>query len=215
MKNENTNLARVLGRVCFDRSPIIVNISNRHAHVSAADLSILFGPGAALTPVRDLIQPGQFACAETVTIEGPKGGIANVRIIGPVRSRTQVEISRTDSFLLGVRPPVRESGVLGGSAPITVIGPSGKVVLDEGCIIAQRHVHLTPDDARKYGVSDKQVVNLLAGKGGSRETVFRDVVCRVSDTFATECHLDTDEANAAMVCNGDKVYLCLDDAVEP
>jgi len=198
---------KVIESMNFEKFPIIVNVSNRHCHVYEKDLEILFGSGYKLGALRNLMQPGQFAANETVTIEGPKGRIENVRIIGPVRKQTQVEISRTDSFVLGVKPPIRESGDLSGSSPITIIGPKGMVELKEGCIIAARHLHLTPSDAEKLVIKDKDIVKIICGIGKGRETIFSDVICRVSSNYATECHLDTDEANAACVENGEKVYI--------
>lgn len=191
----------------FEKFPIIVNISNRHVHLTKEHFEILFGPEAKLTKLRDLMQPGQFAANETVTIIGPKGKFENVRIIGPIRKYTQIEISRTDSFVLGVKPPIRDSGNLAGSAGLTIVGPKGKVELKEGCIIALRHIHFTPEDAQKLGINDKDYVKILVGKGKGRETIFSDVICRVSKEYATECHLDTDEANAANIDNGDYVYI--------
>ncbi|OGS22468.1 MAG: phosphate propanoyltransferase [Elusimicrobia bacterium RIFOXYA2_FULL_39_19] len=192
-----------------DRSkkPIMANISNRHLHVSEEDLQILFGAGSKLTNIRDLVQPGQYACKETVTIVTPKNKIENVRIIGPTRKQTQVEVSKTDSFFLGVNPPVRESGKLEASTPITLIGPKGKVDLKEGCVIAKRHVHLAPADAQELGIKDTEVVQIKVGIGTGRETIFGDVICRVKSDFAAECHLDTDEANACLLKNGDKIVI--------
>jgi len=198
---------KVIESMNFEKFPIIANVSNRHCHVSEKDLEILFGSGYKLGSLRNLMQPGQFAANETVTIEGPKGKIENVRIIGPNRKQTQVEISRTDSFILGVKPPVRESGDLAGSAPITVIGTKGKLELKEGCIIAARHLHLTPSDAEKLAIKDKDIVKVICGIRKGRETIFSDVICRVSSSYATECHLDTDEANAASLDNGEKVFI--------
>jgi putative phosphotransacetylase len=200
-------IKKVIENMNFEKFPITVNVSNRHCHLSEKDLEILFGSGYKLTSIRNLMQPGQFAAQETVTLVGPKGKIENVRIIGPTRKQTQVEISRTDSFVLGVKPPVRESGDLVGSSAITIVGPKGKVDLKEGCIIALRHLHLTPQDAEKLGVKDKDMVKILCGINKGRETIFSDVICRVSSNYATECHLDTDEANAAMVDNGEKVFI--------
>lgn len=191
----------------FEKFPIIVNISNRHVHLTKEHFEILFGPGAQLTKLRDLMQPGQFAANETVTIIGPKGKFDNVRIIGPLRKYTQIEISRTDSFVLGVKPPIRDSGNLSGSPGLTIVGPKGKVELKEGCIIALRHIHFTPEDAQKLGINDKDYVKILVGKEKGRETIFSDVICRVSKEYATECHLDIDEANAANVDNGDYIYI--------
>lgn len=200
-------IKKVIENMNFEKFPITVNVSNRHCHLSEKDLEILFGSGYKLTSIRNLMQPGQFAAQETVTLVGPKGKIENVRIIGPTRKQTQVEISRTDSFVLGVKPPIRESGDLVGSSAITIVGPKGKVDLKEGCIIALRHLHLTPQDAEKLGIKDKDMVKILCGINKGRETIFSDVICRVSSSYATECHLDTDEANAAMVDNGEKVFI--------
>jgi putative phosphotransacetylase len=178
-----------------------VGISNRHLHVSQADLETLFGKDHQLTPTKDLSQPGQFACEETVNIIGPKGTIAKVRILGPVRVATQVEISRTDSFPLGVTPPVRDSGSISGSASITIEGPKGRVELKEGVIIAQRHLHLHTDQAKELGLQDKSWISVKFD--GDRSIVFNKVLVRVSPNFAKDLHLDTDEANAAGLKNGD------------
>jgi len=132
--------------------PIIAGVSNRHVHLSREDLDLLFGKGYALTPTKDLGQPGQFACKEMVTIVGPKGSIENVRILGPERKDTQIEISLTDAFKLGVMPPVRDSGDIEGTPGITIIGPNGKLEKEKGVIIAKRHVHMHPSDAEKFGV---------------------------------------------------------------
>ena len=175
---------------------IPVGVSNRHIHLSKADVETLFGAGYELTPFKDLSQPGQYACKETLTIIGPSlRPIENVRVLGPVRPASQVEISRTDSFTLKVKPPVRESGDIAGSAPITIIGPKGVVTLKEGCIIANRHIHMSLEDGIKYGVKDNEYVTIDAC--GERKTRFFDVQVRVSDKFRLEMHLDTDDANAA------------------
>ena len=159
-------------------------------------METLFGAGYELTHLKDLSQPGQYACKETLTIVGPSlRPIENVRVLGPLRKASQVEISRTDSFTLKVKPPVRESGSLAGSAPITIIGPKGVVSLKEGCIIANRHIHMSPEDGAKYGVKDGDYVTVDAL--GERRTRFYDVQIRVSDKFRLEMHLDTDDANAA------------------
>ncbi len=180
---------------------MIVNLSNRHIHVSKEDLVLLFGPGHALTKTKDLMQPGQFACAETVTIKGPKGSFEGVRILGPERKETQCEIMASDQFKLGVPGcPVRESGQLDGSAPFEIIGPAGSVKKDKGLIIAKRHIHFSTADAERFGVVDKQIVSLKVG--GERGAIFLNVVCRVNPSYALECHLDFDEGNAVGIGNG-------------
>ncbi len=185
---------------------IVVGVSNRHVHLSKEDLEVLFGKGYQLTPVKDLRQPGQFAAKETVTIVGPKGAIENVRVLGPIRKETQVEISRTDAFKLGLNPPVRDSGDLDGTPGIVIVGPAGVVVKNKGVILAKRHIHMHPKDAQHYGVKDKDIVKVIVEKG-ERRLIFDDVLVRVREDFALEFHVDTDEANAAMLNNGDLVYI--------
>lgn len=182
-----------------------VGISNRHIHVSDDDLITLFGEGATLTIKKDLSQKGQYAAEETVTIVGPKGKIAGVRILGPCRKQTQVEISRTDSFALGVAPPVRDSGNLVGSAELKVIGPKGEIDIPEGCIIAKRHIHMSLEDAENTGLKDKDIVSVRVD--GERGIIFNEVLIRVNKDFSLEMHIDTDEANAAALKNGDVVTL--------
>jgi len=180
---------------------VVVNLSNRHLHVSQADLVALFGEGHELTKTKDLVQPGQFACAETVTIKGPKGAFENVRILGPVRKETQVEILASDQFKLGVPGcPTRESGQLDGSFPVEIIGPKGSLKKDRGLIIAQRHIHFSPEDAVRFNVVDKQIVSLKVGT--NRAAIFLNVVCRVAPIYALECHLDFDEGNGVGIGNG-------------
>ena len=178
-----------------------VGVSNRHIHLTQADVETLFGAGYQLTPLKDLSQPGQYACKETLTLVGPSmRAIEHVRVLGPVRGATQVEISRTDSFVLKVKPPVRESGDIKGSAPITIVGPKGIVSVAEGCIIANRHIHMTPQDAEGYGLKDGDYVDVEVG--GIRRTKFYDVQIRVNEKFRLEMHIDTDDANACGVkCN--------------
>ncbi len=185
--------------------PIPVGISGRHVHLAAADLAALYGAGHLLQKQRDLSQPGQFAAAETVTLAGPKGCLERVRVLGPLRERTQVEISRSDAFHLGLNPPVRESGRLDGTSGITIVGPQGPVLLREGLIVARRHLHMSPADAEGYEVRDGENVRILAGR--ERNLIFDRVTVRVKPEFALELHLDTDEANAAGLGNGDAVYL--------
>ena len=181
---------------------IPVGISNRHIHLSKQDLETLFGAGYELTPIKDLSQPGQYACKETLTLIGPSmRPIENVRVLGPVRKASQVEISLTDSFVLKVKPPVRESGDIAGSAPITIVGPKGIVELKEGCIIANRHIHMHTSDAVKYGVKDGDYIDVDAMQG-TRKTRWYGVQVRVRDDFALEMHVDTDDANAVGYKNG-------------
>ena len=194
-----------LGECPADRNnEIPVGVSNRHVHLSVADLETLFGKGYELTPIKELSQPGQYACKELVTIVGPSmRPIENVRVLGPVRRASQVEISATDSYVLKVKPPVRESGKIAGSAPIRIIGPKGIVELSEGCIIANRHIHMSPSDAKNFSVSDGDYITVDAE--GARRTRWFDVQVRVSPDFRLEMHVDTDDANAAGIGNGFKV----------
>ena len=185
---------------------IPVGISNRHIHLSREHVDILFGKDYKLTPIKELSQPGQFACKEQLTIIGPSmRPIEGVRVLGPERKKSQVEISRTDSFTLKVKPPVRESGDIAGSAPVTIVGPKGIVTLDEGCIIANRHIHMSLDEAAKYNVKDGEYVDVLLC--GERKSMFYDVQVRAHKDFRLEMHIDTDDANAAGVGNGAKVKL--------
>lgn len=184
--------------------PVLVEISARHLHVTQKDLEILFGEGHTLTHKKDLSQPGQFACEERVTIVGPKRELTGVSILGPVRSATQVELSMTDARSIGISAPVRESGDVAGSAPCKIVGPCGEIEISEGVIVAKRHIHMTPADAEKYGIADRQIVKVEIPTDG-RSLIFGDVVARVSDKFSLAMHLDTDEANAAGVpgsCTG-------------
>ena len=189
---------------------IPVGISNRHIHLSREDLDTLFGKGYELTPIKDLSQPGQYACKELLTIIGPsRRPIENVRVLGPIRKESQVEISVTDSFVLKVKPPVRESGSLEGSAPITIIGPKGIVTLKQGCIIANRHIHMSPADGARFGVKDGDYITVDAFSGTKRTRWF-DVQVRVSDKFCLEMHVDTDDANAVGFKNGSTVTMVKD-----
>ncbi len=174
-----------------DRIPI--GVSARHVHLSQEDLEALFGKGYQLTKKKELMG-GQFAANECVTLIGTKlRAIENVRVLGPVRKQSQVEVSQTDTIKLGVKAPVRLSGDLAGSAPIALVGPKGVVYLKEGCIVAKRHIHMAPADAERFGVKDKQVVKVRfeSGRGGT----FEDVPIRIDPTFDLEMHIDTDEAN--------------------
>lgn len=184
---------------------IPVGISNRHIHLSREDMETLFGRGYELTPMKELSQPGQYACKETLTLVGPSmRAIEGVRVLGPLRSKSQVEISATDSFQLKVKPPVRESGKTEGSAPVTIVGPRGVVSLPEGCIIANRHVHMSPDDAARFGVADGDYIDVDV-LSGTRKSRWFDVQIRVHKDFRLEMHVDTDDANSAGLKNGSVV----------
>jgi len=177
-------------------SHIPVAISARHIHLTDDAVERLFGPGHTLTARQPLSQPGQFACVEAVTLVGPRRSLAGVGVVGPTRSHCQVEISRTDEFHLGVDAPVRRSGDLAGTPGIVLEGPAGRVALDDGVICAQRHIHMTPEDAARFGVEHKDLVEVALDSDG-RDLVFADVVVRVKPTYRLEMHLDTDEGNAA------------------
>lgn len=181
--------------------PIPIAISARHVHLDQPALDVLFGKGAALTKLRDISQPGQFASEQKVNVIGPRNRLDGVRVLGPLRKACQVEVSRTDEFLLGVDAPIRDSGNTEGSAPITLEGPAGTLHLKEGLICAKRHIHMTPEDAQGYGVADGDEVE-VAISGGPRDLVFGDVLVRVSPKFKLEMHLDTDEGNAAELSQG-------------
>ena len=182
-----------------------VGVSARHIHLTQEHVEALFGPGYLLTKKKELMG-GQFASNETVTIVGLKlRAIENVRILGPVSSKSQVEVSATDAIKLGVKAPIRESGNVAGSAPIAVVGPKGAIYLNEGCIIAKRHIHMPPKDAMAAGVHDGDVVSVQAEN--ERGTVFNHVQIRVDDSFTLEMHIDTDEANAAKIATGQTVRI--------
>lgn len=189
----------------YEAYRIPVGVSNRHVHVTREDLETLYGKGYQLTVKSELKQPGQFASNETVTIRGPKGEFERVRILGPVRNQSQIEISKTDSFRLGIRPPIRESGQLEGTPGLEIIGPKGTVSLPRGAIIALRHIHMTPRQAEAMGVWDKDIVEVETF--GERRGVFGDVLIRVSDQFSLEMHVDVDEANACALNNHDYVLI--------
>lgn len=175
---------------------IPVAISARHVHLTQETVEALFGEGAQLTERNPLSQPGQFAANETVTLVGPKRRLEGVRILGPTRSKNQVEISRTDEFFLGIDAPVRASGDVQNTPGCTLIGPAGEVSIEDGVICAWRHIHMTPDDAEHFGVQDKDVVE-VAVNSSDRDLIFGDVLVRVSPKYKLEMHIDTDEGNAA------------------
>ncbi len=175
---------------------VLVETSARHVHLTEEHIAILFGEGASLTFKKALSQPGQFACEERVTVVGPKKSIANVIILGPARKASQVEVSLTDARTLGIAAPIRESGDVAGSGACKLVGPCGEVELTEGVIAAKRHIHFTPENAKEFGVEDKQIVSVKISNA-DRSTVFGDVVVRVNENFAPAMHIDTDESNAA------------------
>ena len=176
-------------------SQILVETSARHVHVTKETLEILFGKDAVLTKKKDLSQPGQFACEERVTVEGPKKSLANVSILGPCRSADQVELSATDARSIGLPIAVRESGDIAGTPGCKLIGPCGEVEIKEGVIVAKRHIHLTPETAENLGVKNKDIVWVKINTP-ERKAVLGDVVVRVSESFADAMHIDTDESNA-------------------
>jgi acetate kinase len=185
--------------------PILIEVSAHHIHLAQKDVEALFGPGHQLTKHADLSQPGQYACKEQLTIVGPKGRIERVRVLGPARQATQVEIAMTEQFKLGIHPPIRESGDVEGSPGCVLEGPAGSITIDKGVICALRHVHMTPADALRYGLKDKCTVRIRVP--GDRELLFGDVRIRVDPSFALAMHIDTDEANAANLRNGAKGFI--------
>jgi len=205
--NEELAIARQTAHAVRERTAaretlaIPISVSARHLHLCAASFEALFGPGRQPTRWRDISQPKQYACEEKVNLIGPRGRIDGVRLLGPLRGKDQVEISRTDEFKLGVDAPVRDSGKTEGSAPIVLEGPAGTLHLREGLICAKRHIHMTPADAGRFGVRDGDEVEVRIG-GGSRDLTFGDVLIRVSPMFVLEMHIDTDEANAAELDTG-------------
>lgn len=212
MENQNVELiARMVMEALESREKesngfaVPIGVSARHIHLTQEHVEILFGKGYQLTKKKELMG-GQYASNEQVTIVGLKlRAIENVRILGPVRKRSQVEISATDAIRLGVKAPIRESGNVKGSAPIAVVGPKGVIYLEEGCIIAKRHIHMAPKDAMAAGVADGQTVSVKADN--ERGTVFNHVQIRVDESFTLEMHIDMDEANAAKIATGQTVTI--------
>lgn len=190
-----------------------VGVSARHIHLKSEHIEVLFGPGYQLKERKKLSQPGQFAAEETVAVYGPKGKFEKVRILGPARGMTQLEISRTDAIMLGIDPPVRLSGDIQGTPGIRIVGPAGEITVDEGVIIAARHIHFHPKDAEAWGIKDKQPLRVRVG--GERGVVFENVIARVHESFALDMHIDTDEANAAGVKSGDFGEIVPDPSMAP
>lgn len=181
-------------KIIKDEVLVEVEASGRHVHLCRRDIDSLFGKDYQLTRVKDLSQPGQYACKERITLEGPKGSLKNVIVLGPERKESQVEVSLTDALILGVKPPVKQSGELDETLPITLVTEEASVYLDRGLMVAKRHVHITPEDAAKFNVHDKEVVKVKVF--GARPLIFDDVIVRVSKDFRTYMHIDYDEANA-------------------
>lgn len=182
-----------------------IALSNKHIHLGQEDLDVLFGKGYELTVKKDLSQPGQYACEERVDIVGPKGTLKGVRVLGPVRGRTQIEVSISDAFKLGVTPVVKNSGDVEGTPGAKIVGPKGEVELKDGVMVAARHIHMHTTDGEKFGVKDGDIVKVKTE--GMRAVIFENVLVRVKENFALEMHVDIEEGNAAGVKNGDLVEL--------
>ncbi|HCC47603.1 MAG TPA: hypothetical protein DEQ38_05740 [Elusimicrobia bacterium] len=187
--------------------PVPVGISNRHVHLTKEDFKALFGSDCDDTQLKAVKQPGQYACNERVTVEGPKGALKDVRMIGPYRKYSQVEVSLGDARRLGVEPPIRDSGKLDNSPGVRLVGPRGAVTLRQGIILSKRHIHFNLKEGAAYKVKDGQEVRVLCGRGTEREAIFERVLCRVSDAYSLELHLDVEEANAAGLKNCDPAYI--------
>ena len=181
----------------YEYGKIPIAISARHVHLKHSDVEILFGKGYQLTEKEPLSQPGQYACHEQVMIVGPKGVLSNVRVLGPSRNLTQVEVSATDARSLGIQAPLRLSGNIDGSAPVTLVGPKGSLILTTGLIIAAAHIHMSPAEAQQFHVQDGETVNIEVCS--ERPIIFSNVKIRVNERFRLEMHIDTDEGNAAML----------------
>ena len=188
----------------MEKRLVPVGLSNRHAHLSQADIDVLFGKGYELTNMKDLKQPGHYACEEKITVVGAKGSLV-MRVLGPARNQSQVEVSLTDGFVLGVKPPVRHSGDLAGSPGGKIVGPNGEVEISEGIIAASRHIHMHTSDGERFGVNDRDIVSVKVG--GERGLVFNNVLARVHPEFALEFHVDIDEGNGSALKNGDEVEI--------
>ena len=181
-----------------------IALSNKHIHLSQADVDALFGQGYELTHKKDLSQPGQYACEEMVEVVGPKGS-TKMRVLGPVRPESQVEVSLADARGLGIAVPVRQSGDVEGTPGCKLVGPKGEVELERGVIVAARHIHMSLEDVEKFGVKDKDIVSVQTT--GERALLFNNVLVRANAAFALEMHVDLEEGNAAGVKNGDLVEL--------
>lgn len=189
----------------YSRMPIPVGVSSRHIHLSAEHVEKLFGAGYALTPFKELSQKGQFAARETLSVAGPKGMLKDVRILGPARGATQVELSRTDGFQIGIHPPLRLSGDIADTPGIVLYGPQGMLAIEAGVIVAKAHIHMSPEDAAAFGVANGDRV--LVQSTGQRPLLFQDVIIRVNPSYSLDFHIDTDEANAGFISQGDHVFI--------
>ncbi len=187
-------------RTIKERLFVEVEASGRHVHLTRQDVETLFGPGYQLTKTKDLSQPGQYACAERLTITGPKGSLKNVVVLGPERKASQVEVSLTDALALGIKAPVRQSGDIEGSSEITISNGDRHIKLSQGLIVAKRHMHITPEDAVRFNVKDGEIIKVKVF--GQRPLIFDDLVVRVSKDFRTYIHIDYDEANACGFTKG-------------
>ncbi|KNZ42295.1 phosphate propanoyltransferase [Acetobacterium bakii] len=202
--NQNNEFSR---NINDDLLRIPVGVSNRHVHLCRKDMDVLFGEGSELTEYRELTQKGYFAAKETVTVVGPKGAINKVRLLGPLRNDTQIEVLASDRFTLGIEPPVRESGSPTVAPTITIVGPKGTVINNMGGMVAWRHIHMNAYESKLLGVSDGDYVKVKTQ--GEREIIFSNVKIRIGEAFRTELHLDSDEANAASIKNGDFLKIIL------
>ncbi|TQR08738.1 phosphate propanoyltransferase [Psychrobacillus soli] len=196
---ETKIMQELLKELSITEQPLIpIGVSARHCHLSEEDFHMLFGNDANLTVYKNLLQPGQYAANETILIAGPRGSIEKVRILGPFRKSTQVEVSYTDALKLGVKPPIRQSGDIHKSAPITLVGPKGGIYKEMGLIIAQSHIHMSPDDAQKLKVVNGETVTVEVSTS-LRRIRFMDTIIRISPDYVLEMHIDTDEANAGNI----------------
>lgn len=193
----------------MNKIDVKIGVSNRHVHLKEADFKKLFGENAVLEKAKDLTQPGEFASNSKLTIKTVKDKIENVRVLGPIREYTQVEVSKTDAFKLGINPPVRESGDILGSEKVTLVGPAGEIELSEGCIIATRHIHLTESDVIKYNLQGIKYVDVLID--GSKGGILKNVSLKVNDNYSFELHIDTDDANAHLISQGDIATILIGD----
>ncbi|MGM0209236.1 phosphate propanoyltransferase [Enterococcus sp. DIV0421] len=205
MDSINEIVEEVIKRIQLQNHTFEVEASGRHVHLSRREIDHLFGSGYKLTKVKDLSQPGQYVCKERITVAGPKGLFPNVVILGPERKEAQVEVSMTDTRILGINAPVRESGNIEGTPGVTLINGAMTVSLDRGLIVAKRHIHMTPEDALTNNVTNGQIVQVKVL--GTRPLIFDDVVIRVSPHFATYMHIDYDEANACGLSKGVLGYI--------